>query len=104
MKKARKSSGEPEKAKKNREKAWEEYNSPPYLEENLLDYFKKRLSFSDDDFEYIMKQPLRYWYEFPTYKKRFENLRLVFYYLSKANLVPMSFYLKYCFPIDINKK
>lgn len=89
--------------KKNREKAWEEYNSPPYLEKNLLDYFKKRLSLSDDEFEHIMNKPLRYWYEFPTYKKRFENLRPVFYFLSKANLVPMSFYLKYCFPIKIPK-
>lgn len=85
--------------KKNREKAWEEYNTPPYIEENLLHYFKKRLSLSDDEFEYIMNQPLRYWHEFPTYKKRFENLRPVFYFLSKANLVPMSFYLKYCFPV-----
>ena len=85
--------------KTSREQALKAYNSPPYLEENLLEYFKKRLSLSDEEFESIMNQPLRYWYEFPTYKKRFERLRPLFFVLAKANLVPMSFYLKYCFPI-----
>ena len=84
--------------KKSREEALRIYNTPPYLEENLLDYFKKRLSLSDKEFESIMNQPLRYWHEFPTYKKRFERLRPLFFLLAKANLVPMSFYLKYCFP------
>ena len=86
--------------KKTQKIAWEEYNTPPYLEKNLLDYFKKRLSFSDKEFEHIMSQPLRYWYEFPTYKKRFERLKSLFFILAKSNLVPMSFYLKYCFPIN----
>ena len=84
--------------KTSREQALKTYNSAPYLEENLLEYFKKRLSLSDEEFESIMNQPLRYWYEFPTYKKRFERLRPLFFVLAKANLVPMSFYLKYCFP------
>ena len=85
--------------KTTREEALKIYNTPPYIEENLLQYFKKRLSLSDEEFESIMNQPLRYWYEFPTYKKRFERLRPLFFVLAKANLVPMSFYLKYCFPI-----
>lgn len=83
---------------KSREEAWKEYNSEPLLEADLLEYFKKRLSLSDDEFDSIMKSPPRSWYEFPTYKKRFETLRPVFKILAKANLVPMSFYLKYCFP------
>ena len=40
--------------------------------------------------------------DFKTYKKRFEFLRPLFFLLSKSNLVPTSFYLKYCFPF--NKK
>ena len=87
-----------------REEALRIYKTPPYLEENLLDYFKKRLSLSDKEFELIMNQPLRYWYEFPTYKKRFERLRPLFLILTKANLVPMSFYLKYCFPLPEKNK
>ena len=74
-----------------REEAWTEYNTEPSVEEELLSYFKKRLNLSDDEYERIMALPPKSWHEFPTYKKRFEIL-------AKANLVPMSFYLKYCFP------
>lgn len=83
-----------------RDKAIDEYyNHGPYLEPELLSYFKKRLTFSDFEFNEIMSQKPHYWYEFPTYKKIFERLRVVFYFLMKAQLVPHSFYLKYCFPV-----
>lgn len=82
-----------------REKAWAEYNTSPQVEEELLAYFKKRLGLSDADYERIMKSPPKSWHEFPTYKKRFERLRPLFALLAKQNLVPMSFYLKYCFPV-----
>ncbi|OEU69676.1 MAG: LPS biosynthesis protein [Desulfovibrio sp. S3730MH75] len=81
-----------------REEAWAEYNTPPKVEDELLSYFKKRLELTDDEYEVIMRQPPKSWHEFPTYKKRFERLRPLFAVLAKANLVPMSFYLKYCFP------
>jgi N-acetyl sugar amidotransferase len=81
-----------------REDAWAEYNTPPQVEEELLAYFKKRLGLSDANYERIMKSPPKSWHEFPTYKKRFERLRPLFALLAKQNLVPMSFYLKYCFP------
>lgn len=81
-----------------REEAWSEYSAPPVVEEELLAYFKKRLALSDAEYDRIMAQPPRSWYEFRTYKKRFERLRPLFAALAKRNLVPMSFYLKYCFP------
>ena len=87
---------------KSREEAWREYNSEPHLEEDLLDYFKKRLDLTDEEFEGKMGEEPKSWYEFPTYKKRFEKLRPIFKILADANLVPMSFYLKYCFPSKIN--
>ena len=77
----------------------EYYNKPPYLEAELLAYFKKRLGFSDEEFTKIMSRPPKYWYEYPTYKKRFELLRPFFYLLMKSHLVPRSFYMKYCFPV-----
>lgn len=84
-----------------REKALREYyETPPYVEPELLTYFKKRLGLSDEEYEHIMASAPRYWYEFPTYKKRFEILRPLFYILMKAQLVPHSFYIKYCFPIS----
>ena len=88
--------------KMGRAEAWREYNTEPHLEEDLLNYFKKRLSLSDQEFNDIMNRPKKSWYEFRTYKKRFEKLRPLFFTLAKANLVPMSFYLKYCFPSKKN--
>ncbi|NIJ19297.1 N-acetyl sugar amidotransferase [Sphingomonas naasensis] len=86
-----------------REEAWAEYNTPPVVEDELVSYFKKRLGITDEEFDQKMSEPPRAWWEFPTYKKRFELFRPVFAVLSKANLVPMSFYLKYCFPAPIEK-
>lgn len=88
------------KARMSREEAWATYNTPPVLEEDLLVYFKKRLGLSDAEFDAIMAAPPRSWQEFPTYKKRFETLRPLFAVLARANLVPTSFYLKYCFPVQ----
>lgn len=76
----------------------EYYETPRHIEPELLEYFKKRLGLSDSEYDAKMKEAPRYWEEFPTYKKRFERLRPFFYILMKANLVPHSFYLKYCFP------
>lgn len=87
---------------KSREEAWKEYNSEPLLEDDLINYFKKRLQLSDQEFEETMKLAPKSWYEYPTYKKRFERLRPLFKILADASLVPMSFYLKYCFPAAKN--
>ena len=82
-----------------REEAIEEYQRGPNVDQNLVDYFKKRLKINDDLYHEIMNSPSKAWTEFPTYKKRFEFLRPLFYMLARFNLVPMSFYFKYCFPV-----
>ncbi len=84
----------------NREDAWSAYNKPPYVEVELVTYFKKRLELSDSTYETIMKSAPRSWMEFPTYKKRFERFRWLFAILAQAELVPMSFFLKYCHPLS----
>lgn len=84
-----------------REAAWAEYNAAPCIEEELVSYFKKRLELSDALYDEVMSSPPKNWTDYPNYKKRFERLRPLFYMLAKANLVPMSFYLKYCFPSKI---
>jgi N-acetyl sugar amidotransferase len=82
-----------------RGEAWATYNTPPVVEEELLEYFKKRLEISDDLWERVMASPPKSWTDYPTYKRRFERLRPLFRALAAADLVPMSFYLKYCFPV-----
>ena len=90
--------------KMDRKEALTEYRKPPLVEKDLVEYFKKRLDLSDEEYESIMKRKPKSWYEYPTYKKRFELLRPLFKVLAKANLVPMSFYLKYCFPMGKENK
>lgn len=81
-----------------REEGIKEYVSDPYIEPELINYFKKRLGLTEEQFEAAMKAPKKNYKNFQTYKKRFERFRPLFYALAKAHLVPMSFYLKYCFP------
>ncbi len=81
-----------------REEAWRTYCQPPHIEPELIAYFQKRLGLSDNQYKSVMADPPHYWYEYPTYKKRFERFRPLFKLLADANLVTRSFYLKYCFP------
>ncbi|NOX51319.1 MAG: N-acetyl sugar amidotransferase, partial [Gammaproteobacteria bacterium] len=79
-----------------REQALKEYSQPPLLEDELLDYVLKRFEMTRIEFDREMATPNKFYTDYPTYKKRFERLRPLFYLLAKSNLVPMSFYLKYC--------
>jgi hypothetical protein len=80
-----------------------EYRKPVQPDPEIVDYVKKRLEMSDSDFQAVMEAPLKSWRDYPTYKKRFEMLRPLFAVLVRAGLAPMSFYLKYCFPIEDKK-
>lgn len=80
---------------KKREVAIAEYRNPPFADPELIDYFKKRLGFTDEEYSRIMNGERKNYKDYKTYKKRFEMLRPLFFVLAKANLVPMSFYIKY---------
>ncbi|WP_263833676.1 N-acetyl sugar amidotransferase [Sulfurospirillum oryzae] len=84
--------------------AWNEYIKPPHIEKDLVEYFKKRLELTDECYNEIMARKPKSWNEYPTYKRIFEFLRPLFKVLANANLVPMSFYLKYCFPMPKGDK
>jgi N-acetyl sugar amidotransferase len=83
--------------------AWAEYNTPPIVERQLLQYFVKRVGISCAEFDHIMNSEPKNWFDYPTYKRRFERLRPLFSVLAKADLVPISFYLKYCFPTKVTE-
>ena len=82
-----------------REKALEIYSEPVKPSQELIDYVKKRTKLTDEEYQNILEGPKRNFRDFKTYKKRFEFLKPLFYILAKLNLVPMTFYTKYCFPI-----
>lgn len=71
------------------------FRQQPQAEEGLVDYFKKRMNLSDEQFDVLMKTPNRTYKDYKTYKPIFEMMRPIFFVLAKSNLVPMSFYLKY---------
>lgn len=77
-------------------KAWREYNKEIKDTNELENYFQKRLGFKDNEYKNIMNSLPKSWQDFKTYKKLFEILGPLFLILSKKELVPQSFYLKYC--------
>ena len=70
-------------------------NEAPPLEADLVDLVKKRLGFSDAEFDVLMTQPKRTFRDFKTYKRTFERLRPFFWILAEMDLIPKSFYIKY---------
>jgi len=84
-----------------RDVAIELLQEPFVFDEEILTVVKKRLKFSDEEFEDIFSQPTRTWQDFKTYKPLFEKMRPFFYLLMKASLVPESFYVKYTSPSNI---
>lgn len=79
-----------------RESALKEYATPPHLENDLLDYFMKRMNLTNQEFEEIMNRPKKSFRDYKTYKKRFERWEPIFKILADKSLVPRSFYIKYC--------
>jgi len=71
------------------------YQMPVEIDNDLIDYFIKRLDLTREGYEKIMQLEGKNYKDYRTYKKRFERLRPLFYLLAKSNLVPMSFYIKY---------
>lgn len=56
---------------------------------------KKRLGFTEEEFDKIMKLPIKTYRHYKTYKPIFEHYKWFFWLLYKMNLVPHSFYIKY---------
>ncbi len=79
----------------NRDDALNEIKKPKIFDESILTEIKKRLDFSDNEFENIMNTPNKTYRDYKTYKQRFERMRHFFYLLYKMDLVPKSFYMKY---------
>jgi N-acetyl sugar amidotransferase len=61
-----------------REEALRLMGEPPYIEAGLLDFVKRRLGFSDQEFERLMTLPMKTYRDYVTYKKTFERLRPFF--------------------------
>ena len=78
-----------------REEALEAIQQEKPFDAGILVEIYKRLGISEEEFIRLMAAPNKSFRDYPTYKKTFERLRWFFYLLVQANLVPLSFYLKY---------
>ena len=78
-----------------REEALRLMDEPPHIETGLVDFVKKRLGFSDEEFERLMTMPKKNYTDYVTYKKTFERMRPFFWLMYKMDLIPKSFYMKY---------
>ncbi|MFN4359194.1 MAG: N-acetyl sugar amidotransferase [Hylemonella sp.] len=78
-----------------REEALRLMDEPPHIEPGLVDFLKKRLGFSEEEFEHLMTMPRKTYKDYVTYKKTFERMRPFFWVMYKMDLIPKSFYMKY---------
>jgi len=80
-----------------REQGLEMLSKPQEYDPELFEMVKKRLGFSDEEFEQFMNLPRRTYRDFKTYKQTFERMRPFWWLMYKLNRVPKSFYIKFCF-------
>lgn len=78
-----------------REEAIGELTKPFHFDQEIVEVVRRRLGYTEDEFDRVMRAPNRTFRDYKTYKQRFERLRPLFGMLVKAQLVPKSFYLKY---------
>ena len=79
-----------------RKEAESEFAIPPVVDLELIEMVKKRLGYGDEQWEELMEAPRRHYSDYPTYKRTFERLRVLFWALYKMDRVPKTFYVKYC--------
>ena len=81
-----------------RQDAIDSISQPPDYDPDIVQMVKKRLGFTDEEFEGLMNLPEKTYHDFKTYKQTFERMRWLFWLLYKADRVPKSFYMKYTAP------
>lgn len=81
-----------------REQGLEMLSKPQEYDPELFEMVKKRLGFSDEEFEQVMNLPHHTYRDFKTYKQTFQHMRPLWWLMYKLNRVPKSFYMKFCFP------
>jgi hypothetical protein len=86
-----------------REQGLELIAQPQTYDPELVAMVKKRLGFSDAEFDALMNLPKKTYRDYPTYKKTFEQMRPFWWLMYKMNRVPKSFYLKFTAPDPLAK-
>ena len=86
-----------------REQGLQLLEEPPKHDPELIEMVKKRLGFTDAEFDMLMTQEKKTYRDFETYKRTFEHMRPFWWLMYKLNRVPKSFYMKFCFPDPLHQ-
>ena len=78
-----------------REEALDKIKKSPTIEEDIIEEVKKRLGLTDEEFEDIMKQPIKTYHDYETYHSYFKKNKAMFKAMMDKNLIPETFYVKY---------
>jgi hypothetical protein len=81
-----------------RDAALAELAEPIVEDPDIIALVKKRLKFTDAEFDAVIAAPHRHYSDYATYKKSFERLRPLFWLLYRLDRVPKSFYVKFTRP------
>ena len=79
-----------------REEALERLAEAKPFDVGILDEIKRRVGFTDAEWDAVMAAPLSHYTLHPTYKPTFERMRPLFFALYRAGYVTRSFYEKFC--------
>lgn len=75
----------------------EEFVDRPFtIPNSVIEEISKRLNLSEAELNDIMKMPAKGAQDYQTYHKTFKLMKPFFYLMYKLNLVPKSFFVKYC--------
>jgi len=79
-----------------RKEALAELGNAPVFDMKIIDEVKEKLGFTTVEFKQIMKAPNKSYRDYKTNKQLFERLAPMFKMMAKAQLVPITFYEKFC--------
>jgi len=66
-------------------------------EERIIDEVKQRLRIPDNVFRHLMSPSIKRTHlDWKTYKRHFKMLKPLFWLMSRAEMIPKTFYIKYC--------
>lgn len=81
-----------------REEGLREIEAPRTYDPGLVTMVKKRLGYSDEEFERLMTMPRHTYHEFDTYRETFRRMRWFFWVMYKLGRIPKTFYVKFAAP------
>lgn len=81
-----------------REEAIALTEQPIVCDRSVIDLVKKRMGFSDEEFEALMTAPKKTYRDYPNYKRTFEWMKPYWWLMYKLKRVPKSFYIKWTTP------